>query len=198
MFSLANAFNVSLAGAHPCARSGDPCLETSLGMLGYAASMTTHFPLLLAALLYACAGISPSAPPEAPATHPEPQSADVPTHAPSEPVLLNLPGWSRSEAATVFENERILRFQDGSAVVELMRWWGYPETDGGVMEVAHSSTVLVGGQEVELVRTSVFQGRPAEVDVMFLRSKDWIARVACHGCSQEQLDAVVAGLGVSW
>jgi hypothetical protein len=153
--------------------------------------------LSMLGLLAACGGPTPPPPSEAPVPQPEPPSADVPTPAPAEPVILELPGWSLADVLD-FEGERILRFRDGAATVELVRWWGYPEIDGGPMEVAHRSTVQVSGRELELVRTSMFQGRPAEVDAIFLKSGDWLARVSCEGCTQAQLDAVVGGLKVSW
>jgi hypothetical protein len=151
----------------------------------------------MSVLLAACAGVTSQASTEAAVPQPEPRSADVPAPTPAEPVLLELPGWTLTDVLD-FESERILRFQDGDTKVELVRWWGYPELEGGPMAVAQASTVQVSGKEVELVRTTMFEGETAEVDVIHLRSDGWLARVSCEGCTQEQLDTVVAGLSVRW
>jgi hypothetical protein len=123
----------------------------------------------------------------------------APTAAPAraEPVGLELPGWTLTDILD-FEGERILRFQDGAATVELVRWWGMPELDGGPMEIESRRAVQAAGHELELLRTSIFQGREQQADVLFLKSEGWMARLSCQGCTPEQLDVALAGLDVSW
>ena len=54
--------------------------------------------------------------------------------------------------------------------------------------------IAVAGQTVELSRTSMFEGEQAEVDLLFLRGDGWIVRVVCRSCTEQQVDAVCAGL----
>ena len=128
---------------------------------------------------------------------PEPTDLDAqPSPSPQrpEPVGLELAGWSRRDAASEFPNESIFTLRQGDASVELARWWGVPEIDGGPMQVASKRPVQVPGQTVELSRTSMFEGEQAEVDLLFLRGDGWIVRVVCRSCTEQQVDAVCAGL----
>jgi hypothetical protein len=158
--------------------------------------MQILYPSLVSWLVSACAGVAPPAPSELPATPPAAERAEMPTPARSEPVTLDLPGWSRTDGTGSDDNERVVTFREGSAVVELVRWWGIPETDGGPMQVAERRPVQIDGMDAELLRTSLFEGQAVEADVVFLRADGWIVRVACHSCAPEQLEAVLQGLSV--
>jgi hypothetical protein len=171
----------------------------------------TRTALILVLLLFptACDDGAPAAAPTAPdpssassaptaAPAPAEPAAPVPAEPaePAEPVRLTLPGWSQSEGASSFSNERTLTFREGDAIVELIRWWGAPEHDGGPMEVVERSTVTVGGEELELLHTSTLDGTEGEADVVFLRGDGWQARAACRACSDAQRAAMLGGLEV--
>jgi hypothetical protein len=147
-------------------------------------------------LLCACAGVTPSVPSEPPDVQAVAVGDPVPPPARVEPVTLDLPGWSLTEGPAHDPNERVITFREGPAVVELVRWWEVPEVDGGPMQVAERRPVQIDGVDTELLRTSLFEGKSVEADVLFLRAGGWSVRVSCLGCAPEQLDAVVQGLSV--
>ncbi len=115
----------------------------------------------------------------------------------TEPVVLDLPGWAQAEGTPSADNERVLVFSDGEATVELIRWWGMPETDGGPMEVSGVLTTYIEGEPTEMLLVKVLDGEPVNATVLFLRGGGWLVRVACHHCNLTQFHAMQMGLSVS-
>lgn len=154
--------------------------------------ITPSLHLLLPLALVAGWGCATPTTAQAPAA---PVEAAVPDARP-EPVTLTLPGWTVDQQPGGFPNERITAARSEGAKVVLVRWWGRPEIDGGPMQVAERRPVEVAGQPHELLRTSMFEGQAAEVDVLFLRGEGWMARLSCRGCTAEQIEVVLAGVAL--
>jgi hypothetical protein len=77
------------------------------------------------------------------------------------------------------------------------RWFGTPPTPGGPMVVAEQRPVTIAGREATLQRTSMFQGQPEEVDVVFIHDTGWQVRIVFRGCSEAQVAEVLAALQVA-
>lgn len=125
-----------------------------------------------------------------PAPAPEAMSATPRT---TEPVTLRPAGWTCSTAPRGPVGERVVTCQLDGATAELTRWFGAPDGPDAPMEVASRHPVTVDGWDTERLRTRIFDGETAEVDVIFLRGGDWTVRLACRDCTSAQLDAVLAG-----
>lgn len=67
----------------------------------------------------------------------------------------------------------------------------------GPMVVAEQRTVTIAGREAALQRTSMFQGRADEVDVVFIQDTGWQVRIVFRGCSEAQVGEVLAALQVA-
>jgi hypothetical protein len=112
-------------------------------------------------------------------------------------VTLDLPGWQRTDADVPRSWQRTTTLRQGDATVVMDRWFGTPPAPGGPMVVAGERPVTISGEEHALQRTSMFQGRPDEVDVVFLRDTGWQVRVVFRGCSEAQIAEVLARLSVA-
>jgi len=121
-----------------------------------------------------------------------------------EPVTLDLPGWTMrsSPPDTSLPNQRIIGFTRDTCDVQLLRFWDYALTDGGPMSLKGSRSVTVAGRQIELHATSVFEGMPREVQVLWLEGKGYdvkyIVRLRFEHCSDDAVEEVLHRVEVHW
>jgi hypothetical protein len=121
-----------------------------------------------------------------------------------EPVTLALPEWQvHSEGdAEPHPNMRWTWLRRGAQEVELMRHWDRPRNPGLPMAVASRREVTVAGRPAELLRTSVFDGVPQAVDLLWLTGRghgvDYGVRLKFTGCDATTIDEVLARLEIAW
>ena len=121
-----------------------------------------------------------------------------------EPVSLDLPGWTISvrEPDAAFPNERLIRFTRGASAVEIFRYWDYPRTPGGPIEIRASRSVTVGARETDLHTTSWFEGVQKEVHVLWLRGKgydvDYGVRLVFERCPKDVVNKVLSRIQLNW
>jgi hypothetical protein len=114
-----------------------------------------------------------------------------------EPIRVQEPpGWSRVDwkgaADRLLPNERLIVLTKGEAKVFVMRFWDRPLHPGHPMQVASTRPYAFLGRELELVRTSVFEGVTREVEVLFVPGDTWFLRITFEGCSVAEIDDVCA------
>jgi len=125
------------------------------------------------------------------------QVAEWKSRAP-EPLELDLPGWTRSERNgtedRLLPNERLVSFEQGERVVRFTRYWDYPLTPGHPMVTASKRAVQIGDRQLDVHTTSMFEGFPQEVQVLFVKGKGFTARFVFQGCPPALVDELCAGI----
>lgn len=119
-----------------------------------------------------------------------------------EPVILEMPGWTKSviEPDDTFPNQRYVTFTRGSATVELMRYWDLPRNPGYPMVAASERDLVIGGRAAKLVETSMFDGFPKRVLLIWIRGEGhgvaYTVRVKLDG--YDDVDDIVSRVQIAW
>lgn len=122
-----------------------------------------------------------------------------------QPVRLELyDGWQQqvSEPDPAEPNQKHWWYSQGARNVELMRTWDQPLEPGLPMQIASKRTVMVAQRPVELQTTSMFQGRPWVVQLLWLEGRGhqvkYSVRLCFTDCPDALVDEVLRCAVVAW
>jgi hypothetical protein len=121
-----------------------------------------------------------------------------------EPVELAMdwPIASVIEPSANYPNQRWSRWQRGDAVIELMRCWDLPRNPGMPMQIASTEKRIVAGREVDLATTSMFEGAPKVVRLIWLTGEGhdvrYQVRVMFDRCSDAEIADALMRMHVRW
>jgi hypothetical protein len=114
-----------------------------------------------------------------------------------EPIVLDLPGWTKSEhAPPALPNMKLTIWERGRARVEMARHWERALLPERPIVVASSRHVLINGHREEVHKTAMFEGTAMEVEVLFLQGPGWAVRFVFDECSEETVNEVCARIGI--
>jgi hypothetical protein len=114
-----------------------------------------------------------------------------------EPIVLDLPDWTRAEhAPPSVPNLKVTIWERGRARIEMARHWDQPLVPGRPMVTASTRNAVVAGHTEEIHKTSMFEGGAMEVEVLFLEGPGWAVRFVFDECAPEIVDDVCARIAI--
>ena len=121
-----------------------------------------------------------------------------------EPIELALdwPVASVIEPDDTYPNQRWTRWQQGDAIIELMRCWDLPRNPGHPMQIASTQKLAIAGREFDVATTSMYEGMPRVVKLCWLRGEGhdvgYTVRLLFERCTDAQISDALMRLTVRW